>query len=167
MPFSYHWCASQLNLTSDFLRNHSKNEFDFSQKGFHHLSISVTTALASKEIVEEALRGEFSKDELFLFSEDREKIRRVRYIISHFDEYLPEGFKRKSIPATYVACMMWWCHPSEDLSFVRYFKETYENAGGQHKTPSNSAVNQNKKQEWKKDSVFDDIISRWENVNIA
>lgn len=155
------------NNPAIYLHNHAENEMIFSQKGFHYLSISATTALASKEIVEEALRGEFTKEELLLFREDRQKIHRVRYIISHFDDYLPEGFRRKIIPAVYVACMMWWCQPSEDKGFVLYFKTTYEKAGGLHKPPSNPAVNQNKRQDWKKDIVFNDLIYQWENVEIA
>ena len=155
------------NNPAIYLHNHAENEMAFSQKGFHYLSISATTALASKEIVEEALRGEFTKEELILFREDRQKIRRVRYIIAHFDDYLPDGFKRKIIPAVYVACIMWWCQPSEDKGFVLYFKTTYEKAGGLHKAPSNPAVNQAKREEWKSDKIFSDIISQWENVEIS
>ena len=156
------------NNAAIFLRNHSEDELQFSQKGFHNLSVSATTALASKEIVEESLRGEFSKEELFLFNEnEKPKIRRIRYIITHFDEYLPKDFKRKKIPSTYVACFMWWCEPKEDLGFVNYFSSTYTQANGRHQPPSNPAVNRAKRTNWETIPEFNNLINTWKNVEFS
>lgn len=149
------------------LRNQSKDEKEFSQKGYHVLSVPATTVLASKEIVEEAMRGDFSHEELLLFSEDREKIYRIRCIISHFDDYLPEKHTRQHIPATHVACLMAWSQATEDLGFVRYFAATYSKTNGSHKPPSNSAVNQAKRPNWERDEYFSELISQWESVEIA
>ena len=159
---------SEENNEAILLRNHSENEKQFSQKGFHNLTVSATAALASKEIVEEAQRGEYSEDELFLFDgNNRSKIHRIRYIITHFDEFLPESFNRKIIPAVYVACFMWWCKPKEDLGFVKYFSAIYTQANGQHKPPSNPAVNQAKRTDWNSIPEYNNLINRWENVEIG
>lgn len=151
------------------LRNSVSNEEDFAQKGFHNLTVEDVAALATKEIVQEAKRGEFTEEELILFNQDSISIKRARYIIQHFDEYLPENFTRKQIPSTYVACMLWWCKIplKKNLAFVKYFAQTYKSAHGAHKPPSNPAVNQAKREDWKKKKEFNLLISKWENVEIA
>lgn len=149
------------------LRQASETEEEFSQKGFHNLEFDDVCSLATKELVEEAQRGEFSEVELTLFVEDKTKIKQIRYIIHHFDEYLPANHKRKNVPAAYVACLMAWCEPKEDLAFVKYFADTYNDAHGRFTPPSNPAVNQAKRPNWKRDPEFSELISQWENVEIA
>lgn len=147
------------------MRSEAANERQFAERGFHNLTESATTALASKEIVEEARRGEFTAQELWLFDgQEREYIRRVRYIIQHFDQYLPEGYKRQTIPSKYIACLMWWCRPHEDKAFVMYFNQTYIAAGGQHKVPNNSAVNQQKNELTKRDVDYVRLVEKWEKI---
>ena len=85
------------------LRQASESEEEFSQKGFHNLEFDDVCSLATKELVEEEQRGIYTAEELQLFAEDREKIAAVRYIISHFDEYLPVNPRRKTVPADYVS----------------------------------------------------------------
>ena len=150
------------------LRNESKDVKEFAQNGFHVVSLSSATALASKEIVEEAQRGEFSVEELMLF-EDRSRIHAIRYIISHFDEFLPGTFNRKVIPGAYIACLMAWCDIplQRNRAFVEYFAVTYKQAEGQHKPPSNPAVNQAKRSDWSSISEYNQLMSQWNNVKIA
>lgn len=169
---------NSINLTSrDFLaennpairlRKESKDELDFSQQGFHNLSVPATTALAAKEIVEEAQRGIYTQEELVLFDE-RERILTIRYIIEHFDNFLPISPRRKNIPADYVACFLWWCNIplQRNKPFVLYFADTYSNGEGKLKPPSNSAVNQAKRTEWKSKPEFAQLISIWESVKIS
>lgn len=150
------------------MRSESSSERQFAERGFHNLTESATTALASKEIVEEARLGEFSREELWLFDGyERDHIRRVRYIIQHFDDYLPEGYKRQAIPSKYIACLMWWCKPHEDKAFVVYFTKTYKEAGGQLKVPNNSAVNQRKNELKNTDSEYQSLVERWKSVEIG
>ncbi len=149
------------------LRKESKDEYQFSQKGYHNLTESATIVLATKELVEDAQRGEFSKEEMMLFAENMDNIYRIRYIISHFDQYLPQNYKRQKLPSSYLACMMSWSKAKEDLAFVNYFQKTYIEAGGQHKPPSNSAVNQSKRSDWTGIEEFAKLICQWENVEIA
>lgn len=149
------------------LRNQSRDERDFSQRGFHNLSVSATAALASKELVEEAMRGEFTQTELWLFPGERTRIHRIRYIIRHFDRFLPEGYSRKTLPTPYIACLMWWSQAIEDKAFVNYFTQTYTDAQGAHKPPANNSVNQAKRREWNSDTTFCQLIQQWENVEIS
>ena len=151
------------------LRKNTKDVTQFATDGFHNLPLPDTLVLIAKEIKEEVLRGEYTETELMLFNQDRDLINKVRYIIQHFDSYLQRKSKRKQIPASYVACLMWWCNIplKKNLAFVSYFKETYEAAQGALNPPSNPAVNQAKRTEWKSLPEFETLISEWENVEIA
>ena len=151
------------------LRQSCDTEEEFAQKAFHDQEFDDVCSLAVKELVEEEQRGIFSIEELQLFAEDRDKIMAVRYIISHFDEYLEPNPRRKNVPADYVACLMSWCDIpiKKNLAFVKYFAETYKKANGQYKPPSNPAVNVKKRGEWKGIPEFEQLISQWESVEIS
>jgi hypothetical protein len=147
------------------MRSESRDEKQFAKRGFHNLTEAATTALASKEIVEEARRGEFTAQELWLFDGyDREYIRRVRTIIQNFDTYLPEDYTRKTLPAKYIACLMQRCKPHEDKGFVAYFTKTYADAGGQLSVPKNPAVNQQKNELTKSDADYVKLVEKWEKI---
>lgn len=147
------------------LRSESASERQFAERGFHNLTESATTALASKEIVEEAHRGEFSREELWLFDGcERDHIRRVRRIIQFFDQFLPPNYNRQTVPAKYIACLMLWSKPHEDKSFVAYFTVTYKEAGGQLRVPNNSAVNQHKNGIKRTDPDYQSLTEQWESV---
>ena len=151
------------------LRQCCATEEEFAQKAFHDQDFDDVCSLAVKELVEEEQRGIFSIEELQLFAEDRDKIMQVRYIISHFDEYLKPNARRKNVPAEYVACLMGWCNIpiKKNLAFVNYFAETYTKANGQYKPPSNPAVNVRKRSSWNGNSEFEQLISQWESVEIS
>ena len=147
------------------MRKESKDEKQFAERGFHNLTESATVVLASKEMIEEARRGEFTAQELWLFDGyDREYIRRVRTIIQNFDTYLPEDYTRKTLPAKYIACLMQWCKPHEDKGFVAYFTKTYADAGGQLSVPKNPAVNQQKNELTKSDADYVKLVEKWEKI---
>ena len=149
------------------LRLSCSTEGEFAQKAFHNQEIDHMCSLATKELVEEEQRGIFTADELQLFSGDRERITLVRYIITHFDEFLPPNPKRKVVPATHVACLMAWSNIpiKRNRAFVNYFAQTYA-PHGQFKAPSNSAVNVAKRSEWKSIPEFEQLISQWESIEI-
>lgn len=165
-----------INLdTSDFteqnpailLRNKSRSEEEFAQKGFHALTVSDAAGLASKELVQAAKRGEFTEDELLLFKQDEKKIRLVRHIIQNFDRYLPDDYKPKKLPAKYIACLRIWSKSREDKAFVEYFRKTYLENSPQHTVPNNSAVNQQKgKLDEKRDDDYKMLVEKWKNVEM-
>lgn len=146
------------------LRENSSSEEEFSQVGFHNLDYEDVCTLATKEIVEESLRGEFSKMELMLFQENRPHILRVRHIITHFDEYLPTDFHRKTLPAHTIACLLRWAKPKEDLAFTQYFKQTYDTIVGTYKVPTNGAINIHKNDLTNHDSEYVALVERWNNL---
>lgn len=146
------------------LREQTASDEEFSQQGFHNLEYEDVCQLATKEIVEESQRGEFSKEELMLFPDNRPLILRVRHIIVDFESYLPEGFNGKKIPASTIACLLRWSKPKEDFAFVKYFKKTYEASGGTHKVPSNSAVNVQKNDLNNHNPEYVSLVERWENI---
>ena len=150
------------------LRQSCSTEEEFAQRGFHALEWEDACTLSVKELVEEEQRGIFSVEELLLFNQDSQKIITIRYIISHFDDFLPHNPKRKKVPATYVACLMAWCDIplQRNRAFVNYFADTYEQ-NGQYKAPSNSAVNQAKRSEWKSIPEFEQLISQWESIDLS
>lgn len=151
------------------LRKNTKDVTQFAKDGFHNLPLPDTLVLIAKEIKEEVLRGDFTETELVLFNQDRDLINKVRHIIQHFDSYLPKTTKRKQIPASHVACLMWWCNIplKKNLAFVKYFKETYKAAQGTLNPPSNPAVNQAKRTDWKGIPEFESLMSEWKNVEFA
>jgi hypothetical protein len=147
------------------MRKESKDEKQFAERGFHNLTESATVVLASKEMIEEAKRGEFTAPEIWLFdAHERSHIRRVREIIRKFDTYLPEDYTRKTLPAKYIACLLRWCKPREDKAFVKYFKETYEETGGKLTVPKNPAVNQQKNELSKSDADYVKLVEKWEKI---
>ena len=146
------------------LREQTASDEEFSQQGFHNLEYEDVCQLATKEIVEESQRGEFTKEELMLFPDNRPLILRVRHIIVDFESYLPEGFNGKKIPASTIACLLRWSKPKEDFAFVKYFKKTYEASGGTHKVPSNSAVNVQKNDLNNHNPEYVSLVERWENI---
>ena len=146
------------------LREQTASDEEFSQQGFHNLEYEDVCQLATKEIVEESQRGEFTKEELMLFPNNRPLILRVRHIIVDFESYLPEGFNGKKIPASTIACLIRWSKPKEDFAFVKYFKKTYEASGGTHKVPSNSAVNVQKNDLNNHNPEYVSLVERWENI---
>lgn len=146
------------------LRERTTSDEEFSQQGFHNLEYEDVCQLATKEIVEESQRGEFTKEELMLFPDNRPLILRVRHIIVDFESYLPEGFNGKKIPASTIACLIRWSKPKEDFAFVKYFKKTYEASGGTHKVPSNSAVNVQKNDLNNHNPEYVSLVERWENI---
>lgn len=85
-----------------------------------------------------------------VFGNDDEKIRRINYVISHFDMLLPPVCKRKVIPAYHLYVFMEWCgivHGTE--SFLNYFKKYYLSHGGKWKVVGKTAINGAKNRPYK------------------
>lgn len=156
------------NNPAIYMRANAKSVEEFAQKGFHFLDVADAAGAATKELIEEAQRGNYSEDEVLIFYHDYNKINRIRYIIQHFDDFLPQNYGPKKLPAKYIACLMLWSVPNEDKKFVKYFTETYISASPKHTVPNNSAVNQQKaKINKKSDDEYKSLIEKWENVEIG
>ena len=150
------------------MRIETPDERQFAAKGYHNLTESETTALASKEIVEEERQGEFSREELWLFdNRERADIRHIRHIIQFFDSFLPPDYKRQILPAKYIASLIIWCKPQEDKRFVTYFTNIYKQADGKLRVPHNSAVNQQKKDIDPSSTEYLSLVEQWKSAEFS
>ena len=144
------------------LRQSSASEEEFSQKGFHSLDYEDVCTLTVMELVEEEQRGEFTKEELNLFAENRPLIRRLHTIIANFDSYLDVNVaNRKKLPAKYIACLLLWAQPKEEKAFVEYFAHTYQ---GQHSVPDNTTVNVQKNKIRNGDKLYEPLKALWNEI---
>lgn len=149
------------------LREQTNSDADFSQKGFHNLEYDDVCTLATKEIVEESQRGEFTKEELMLFFNDKQKILIVRHIINQFDSFLDEQYlSHKKLPAKYIAILLLWAQPKEDYAFVKYFKKTYTQSNDKYLVPDNPSVNQQKNALISSDSDYIRLVRVWDAIKI-
>lgn len=121
----------------------------FCQHAFHNYPTKYLELYALKETFDEEQFGDMTNLEKLLFKCDRDLTGRVRYIIAHFDDLMPEGHNRKKLDAKRVLMFMQWCgiQKGSEEYFVQYFNEKYQQVK-EHKfqTVSNSAVNSHK--EW-------------------
>ena len=77
-----------------------------------------------------------------LFNDDDEKIKRINYVIRHFDKLLPPVCKRKVIPAYHLYVFMEWCEITTGTDhFLNYFEKYYHSAGGKWKVVGKTAIN--------------------------
>ena len=66
-----------------------------------------------------------------IFGKDENKIRRINYLIEHFDDLLPAQCKRNKIHAINLFFFYQWCEPIVGYeSFLKYFNQYYKEHGG-------------------------------------
>lgn len=76
-----------------------------------------------------------------IFGNDIEKIRKINYVIEHFDALLPPQCKRNQIPALNLFFFMEWCQVKTGIeSFLTYFNRYYKEHGGKWKIIQKSAI---------------------------
>lgn len=77
-----------------------------------------------------------------LFGDNKDKIKRINYVIAHFDSLLPDICKRSKIPAYKLYVFMEWCGCVMGIeSFLNYFNKYYKEHGGKWGTIGMSAIN--------------------------
>ena len=110
--------------------------------GFHNFSKKDVKHLVIKEIQEAEKNGNISKEQIALFNNNPERIAKIDNIILHFDDLMPDNFKRKKLDAATIAMFMQWCGVTDEKHFITYFNKVYErNPSRQYKTVKNGAVN--------------------------
>jgi hypothetical protein len=101
-----------------------------------------------------------------IFGNDKAKIKRINYIIRHFDTLLPNVCKRSQIPAYRLFVFMEWCGPIMGIdSFLNYFNKYYLEHGGKWKTIGKSAINGAKNRPYKSSNQHDYNQERSEMLN--
>lgn len=110
--------------------------------GFHNFSKKDVRNLVIKEVQEAEKNGNISKEQIVLFGKNPEKIAKIDNIILHFDDLIPDGFKRKKLDAATIAMFMRWCGVTDEEHFIAYFNKVYErNPSHQYETVTKGAVN--------------------------
>lgn len=117
--------------------------------GFHNYSKTEVKHLVIKQILDEEEGSDLTKTEKLLFGNDEAKVHKYRYIIRHFDELIPENYRRKNLPAKYIQMFFQFVGIPYKLESdaVDYFNEIYLSSSD-HKftTVSYQAVNSYKKE---------------------
>ena len=76
-----------------------------------------------------------------IFGNDIEKIRKINYLIEHFDELLPVKCKRDKIPALNLYFFYTWCNSVVGIDqFLKYFKMHYMEHHGRWKVIGKSSI---------------------------
>ena len=110
--------------------------------GFHKFCKNDVKTLVIKEVLEEEKRSRFSREELFLFGNEPDRIDKIRNIIYHFDELMPDNYQRKKLDGKTIAMFMRWCGITHEEDFVKYFNQKYqENPHCAHTVITKSAIN--------------------------
>lgn len=122
----------------------------FAQTYLHNCTPSdigkITIFTVSHEVEEDPMKA-FARS---VFGSDDEKIRKVNYIISHFDNLLPNICKRSQIPAYHMFVFMEWSKPVTSVQiFLNYFDKYYHMHGGKWKVIGVSAINNAKNKPYK------------------
>lgn len=126
-------------VLKEFKKNTSSKE-QFAQKYYKNCSPKDVDKITIYEVTsfEEDPNLSFAK---VVFGNDIEKIRRVNYVIEHFDELLPEKCKRNKIPAMNLYFFYEWSNPIVGIdSFLKFFNKYYQEHGGKWEPIGKSAV---------------------------
>lgn len=130
-------------------RNLYENDEVWAPIGFHSYSKTEVKHLIIKQVIDEEEGSDLSRIEKLLFGNDESKVHKYRYIIRHFDELIPDTYRRKNIPAKYIQMFFQFVKIPFKLESdaVSYFNETYlSSAQHKFKTVSYQAVNGYKKE---------------------
>jgi hypothetical protein len=140
---------SEKNNPAIASRNKYENDEAWAPVGFHNYSKTEVKHLVIKQILDEEEGSDLTKTEKLLFGNDEAKVHKYRYIIRHFDELIPENYRRKNLPAKYIQMFFQFVGIPYKLESdaVDYFNEIYLSSSD-HKftTVSYQAVNSYKKE---------------------
>lgn len=134
--------------------------------GFHNFLKKDVKYLILKQEQEEDRLGDINKEERVLFDNNPDKIYKIRNIILHFDELMPDGYKRKKLDGKRIAMFMKWCGATDESRFVNYFIKQYEkNPNHRYKTIKGSAVNSAKNKLLKDEDSFKEFVQELEKLH--
>ena len=121
-------------------KNTTDNKSHFAQKYYKNCSPKDVDKISIYEVtsIDEDPYLSFAK---IIFGNDEVKIRRINFVIEHFDELLPEMCKRKKIPAMNLFFFYEWSKPIVGVdSFLKYFNKYYKEHNGKWETIGKSAI---------------------------
>ena len=147
------------------LKNYSNTEA-WAPYGFHNFSKKDVKHLIIKEIQETEKRGILTKEEIYIFGNDPVKVNKIKNIILHFDELMPDNYNRTKLEAKLIAMFMQWCGARDEKSFVHYFNKEYiKNQSHHYDTVQKSAVNSAKNKLLLDNTPYNDFVKKLEKLH--
>lgn len=102
------------------------NDEGYAQAGFHNGTIADARNAVLLDAYQVKVRMGLTKAEQALWGTDVELVMKIRFIIDHFDELLPQYATRKHLDAKYIVLFAKWCGVYDELdNFIDYFNEIY------------------------------------------
>lgn len=126
-------------VLKEFKHNQSGKE-QFAQKYYKNCSPKDVDRITIYEVtnINEDPNLGFAK---IVWGDDEDRIRKINYVIEHFDELLPEKCKRNKIPALILFFFYEWSSPIVGVeSFLKYFNKYYTEHEGRWGTIGKSAI---------------------------
>ncbi|MCR4808458.1 MAG: hypothetical protein K5896_01205 [Prevotella sp.] len=122
-------------------KNSATSKEQFAQHYYHNCSPKDVGKITIYEAYSEADEDPALNFAKVVFGKDVEKIRRINFVIEHFDKLLPEKCKRGQIPALNLYFFYEWSQPIVGIeSFLKYFNKYYKEHGGKWETIGKSAI---------------------------
>ena len=117
------------HVLKEFQKNTSSKEA-FAQKYYKNCSPKDVDKITIYQVTSNDDDPNLSFAKL-IFGNDIEKIRKINYLIEHFDELLPAKCKRDKIHALNLYFFYVWCNPIVGVdSFLKYFNKHYKEHHG-------------------------------------
>lgn len=136
--------------------------------GFHNFQKKDVRNLIIKEVKEEEKLRDIGKEEMLLFGNDTDKIHKIRNIIHHFDELMPDGYKRSKIEGKTIAMFMQWCGSTDEKRFVDYFNKQYKkNPNHRYETVQKNAVNTAKSKLLRDKDKYNEFVQQIEKLHFV
>lgn len=130
-------------------RNRYDNDEAWAPVGFHNYIINEAIGLVIRQLIDEESETGLNKKEILLFGKDKEKVERIKYVISIFDDLVPDGYNGQKLPAKMVQMFLQYFGIEKGLEkeAVKYFFEKYmENPLHTYESVSYQAVHGHKEE---------------------
>ena len=99
---------------------------EFLKKEYHNVAKQEFKKYVFLEAMRQGKNEGLTEEEIYLFHDDHEKVRKVRWVIEHFDEMDVEGQQGK-LDSTQIVYFLKWCGvgQSKEKRLYKYFCDMY------------------------------------------
>ena len=107
-------------------RKNARSMDDFLKKEYHNVEKKVFKQYVWLEAVRQGQNDGLTEEETYLFHDNHERVRKVRWAIEHFDELGVEGQQGK-LDSTMLVYFLKWCGvgQTKEKRLYQYFCDTY------------------------------------------
>ena len=112
-------------------RKNARSMDDFLKKEYHKVEKKVFKQYVWLEAVRQGHNDGLTEEETYLFHDNHEHVRQVRWAIEHFDEFGVEGQQGK-LDSTMLVYFLKWCGvgQTKEKRLYQYFCDTYRSGYG-------------------------------------